>query len=203
MFTIFNEKNEFLRTLHCEEVDLFLNLKQGEKYLLGDYSNHYLVNNQPVQKPPRPSEHHNWDVTAKAWIADLEGAKAAMWLKIQAERDRLKECAFPVVFDGQTYYFHGDAPSRTQQQGLMTAANMLLATGKPLSTPIVPTPWATKGGVNVTMTGELAIAVFQAQMRRESEFFAVARAHKAAMEASAEPWNYNYSAGWPKIYGEE
>ena len=72
MFTIFNEKNEFLRTLNCDESDLFLNLQTGEKYLPGDYSNHYLVNNQPVQKPPCPSEYHNWDVTAKVWSADLE-----------------------------------------------------------------------------------------------------------------------------------
>ena len=74
MFTIFYEKNEFLRTLHCEEVDLFLNLKQGEKYLLGDYSNHYLVNAQPVQKPPCPSEYHEWDIIEKQWLLPEDAA---------------------------------------------------------------------------------------------------------------------------------
>ena len=29
-----------------------------------------------------------------------------------------------------------------------------------------------------------------------------AEMHKAKMSAFAEPWNYDYSAGWPKIYGE-
>ena len=203
IFSIFNSENHFIRRINCEEIDLTPNLQSGEKYLLGDYSNHYLVNNQPVQKPPRPSEYHNWDAVGKVWSADLEGAKAAMWDKIQIERTRRKECAFPVVFGGKTYYFHGDAESRGQQQGLMAGVNLLLATGKPLTTVLTTVPWVTKGGTNVTMTGELALTIFQTQMRREGEFFSVARAHKWAMEASAEPWNYNYSAGWPKIYEEE
>ena len=203
IFSIFDTYNECSRTLSCDEVDLFLNLQTGEKYVLGEYIDHFLVNNKPVQKPPRPSEHHNWDVAAKVWIADLEGAKSAMWDKIQIERTRRKECAFPVDFGGKTYYFHGDAESRGQQHGLMAGVNLLLATGKPLTTVLTTVPWVTKGGTNVTMTGALALTIFQTQMRREGEFFSVARAHKEAMEASAEPWNYNYLAGWPKIYGEE
>ena len=203
IFSIFNFKNHFIRRINCEEIDLALNLQAGERYLLGDWSNHYLVDNQPVEKPPRPSEYHNWDAVGKVWSADLDGAKSAMWDKIQIERTRRKECAFPVDFGGKTYYFHGDAESRGQQHGLMAGVNHLLATGKPLTTVLTTVPWVTKGGTNVTMTGELALTIFQTQMRREGEFFSVARAHKEAMEASAEPWNYNYSAGWPKIYGEE
>lgn len=203
IFTIFDKYSEYSRTLHCEEVDLPVNLQSGEKYIVGEYQDHYLVNNQPVQKPPRPSDYHHWDVEAKAWVADLESAKSDMWDKIQIERTRRKECAFPVDFGGKTYYFHGDAESRGQQSGLMAGVNLLLATGKPLTTVLTTVPWVTKGGTNVTMTGELALTIFQTQMRREGEFFSVARAHKEAMEASAEPWNYDYSAGWPKIYGEE
>ena len=203
IFSIFNEKGVFCRLLQCDEVDLHCNLLAGEKYLAGEYHDHYLVNNQPVPKPEQPSIFHNWDAVGKAWVADLDGAKSAMWDKIQIERTRRKECAFPVDFGGKTYYFHGDAESRGQQSGLMAGVNLLLATGKPLTTVLTTVPWVTKGGTNVTMTGELALTIFQTQMRREGEFFSVARAHKVAMEASAEPWNYNYSAGWPKIYGEE
>lgn len=202
IFTIFDADGYFSRVLECDEIDLSVNLQSGEKYLAGRYPNHYLVNNQPVEKPPRPSEYHNWDAVGKVWITDLEAAKAAMWDKIQIERTRRKECAFPVDFGGKTYYFHGDAESRGQQHGLMAEVNHLLATGKPLTTVLTTVPWVTKGGTNVTMTGELALTIFQTQMRREGEFFSVARAHKEAMEESAEPWNYNYSAGWPKIYGE-
>ena len=156
-FTIFDVNGDPNRTLNCDESDLFLNLQTGEKYLLGDYSNHYLVNNQPVQKPPRPSEYHNWDAVGKVWSADLDGAKSAMWDKIQIERTRRKECAFPVDFGGKTYYFHGDAESRGQQHGLMAGVNLLLATGAPLTTVLTTVPWVTKGGTNVTMTGELAL----------------------------------------------
>ena len=201
VFTIF-ENDEVVQTLTCDDTDLHLNIKAGQKYMQGDWINHYLIDNQPVPRPPRPSDYHNWDAVGKVWVANLAGAKSDMWDKIQIERTRRKECAFPVDFRGKTYYFHGDAESRGQQSGLMAGVNLLLATGKPLTTVLTTVPWVTKGGTNVTMTGELALTIFQTQMRREGEFFSVARAHNVAMEASAEPWNYNYSAGWPKIYEE-
>ena len=194
---------EYAHTIMCSESDLALNVLDGQVAIEGEHPNSYLQDGVVKQKPPRPSEYHNWDAVGKVWSADLEGAKAAMWDKIQEERTRRKECAFPVDFGGKTYYFHGDAESRGQQHGLMAEVNHLLATGKPLTTVLTTVPWVTKGGTNVTMTGELALTIFQTQMRREGEFFSAARAHKTAMEASTEPWNYNYSAGWPKIYGEE
>ena len=203
MYTIYDKNGEASHTLTCLESDLALNVRDGQIAIEGEYPNSYLQDGVVKQKPAQPSHYHEWDVVGKAWVADLESAKSAMWDKIQIERTRRKECAFPVDFGGKTYYFHGDAESRGQQSGLMAGVNLLLATGKPLTTVLTTVPWVTKGGTNVTMTGELALTIFQTQMRREGEFFSVARAHKEAMEASAEPWNYNYSAGWPKIYGEE
>ena len=83
-FTIFDVNGDPNRTLNCDESDLFLNLQTGEKYLLGDYSNHYLVNNQPVQKPPRPSDYHEWDVIKEQWLLP-EDAASRMLSDAQAE----------------------------------------------------------------------------------------------------------------------
>lgn len=201
MFTIFNEKNEFLRTLNCDESDLFLNLQAGEKYIVGEYQDHYLVNNQPVQKPPRPSEYHNWDVEAKAWVADLEGAKAAMWDKIQIERTRRIEGGYPVVFGGKTWWMHSDAMSLLQQSNLVSAAQLTAMQGGDMTAEIAK--WKTMTGEFVSMTGNFALAMFAAGMAQQGAIFQQAEIHKAKMSALDEPWNYDYSAGWPKIYGEE
>ena len=201
IFSIFNSKNHFIRRINCEEVDLFLNLEQGEKYLLGDYSNHYLANNQPVQKPPRPSEYHNWDAVGKVWSADLDGAKSVMWDRIQTERTRRIEGGYPCIFGGKTYWFHSDAMSLLQQSNLVSAAQLTLMQGRDMAAVMVQ--WKTRSGEFVGMSGNLALAMFAAGMEQQKAIFTAAEMHKAKMRASAEPWNYDYSAGWPKIYGEE
>lgn len=201
IFSIFNSKNHFIRRINCEEIDLTLNLQAGERYLLGDWSNHYLVDNQPVEKPPRPSDYHNWDVEAKAWVADLESAKAAMWDKIQIERTRRIEGGYPCIFGGKTYWFHSDAMSLLQQSNLVSAAQLTLMQGKDMAAVMVQ--WKTCSGEFVGMSGNLALAMFAAGMEQQKAIFTAAEMHKAKMRACAEPWNYNYSAGWPKIYGEE
>lgn len=201
IFSIFNSENHFIRRINCEEIDLTLNLQAGEKYLLGDYSNHYLVNNQPVPCPPRPSEYHSWDAVGEAWVADLESAKSAMWDKIQIERTRRNEGGYPCIFGGKTYWFHSDAMSLLQQSNLVSAAQLTLMQGKDMAAVMVQ--WKTRSGEFVGMSGNLALAMFAAGMEQQKAIFTAAEMHNAKMRACAEPWNYDYSAGWPKIYGEE
>lgn len=200
-FSIFDAIDEYARTLTCDEIDLAINLQTGEKYILGEYPNHYLVNNQPVQKPPRPSEYHNWDAVGKVWSADLDGAKSAMWDKIQIERTRRIEGGYPCIFGGKTYWFHSDAMSLLQQSNLVSAAQLTLMQGKDMAAVMVQ--WKTRSGEFVGMSGNLALAMFAAGMEQQEAIFTAAEMHKAKMRACAEPWNYDYSAGWPKIYGEE
>ena len=201
IFSIFCADGEFSRCLECLEEDLHLNLQFNEKYVVGEYRDHYLVNNQPVQKPPRPSEYHHWDVEAKAWVADLESAKSAMWDKIQIERTRRIEGGYPCIFGGKTYWFHSDAMSLLQQSNLVSAAQLTLMQGKDMAAVMVQ--WKTRSGEFVGMSGNLALAMFAAGMEQQKAIFTAAETHKLQMRACAEPWNYDYSAGWPKIYGEE
>ena len=201
IFTIFDKYSEYSRILQCDEIDLPVNLQSGEKYLLGDWSNHYLVDNQPVEKPPRPSEYHHWNVDAKEWFADLDGAKSAMWDKIQEERTRRIEGGYPCIFGGKTYWFHSDAMSLLQQSNLVSSAQLTLMQGNDMAAVMVQ--WKTRSGEFVGMSGNLALAMFAAGMEQQKAIFTAAEMHKAKMRACAEPWNYDYSAGWPKIYGGE
>ena len=192
---------EYAHTIMCSESDLALNVLDGQVAIEGEHPNSYLQDGVVKQKPPRPSDYHNWDAVGKVWSADLEGAKAAMWDKIQIERTRRIEGGYPCIFGGKTYWFHSDAMSLLQQSNLVSAAQLTLMQGKDMAAVMVQ--WKTRSGEFVGMSGNLALAMFAAGMEQQKAIFTAAETHKAKMSALAEPWNYDYSAGWPKIYGEE
>ena len=118
----------------------------------------------------------------------LAEAKAAMWTRIKAERDRRK---LEGGYQAAGKWFHTDTFSRTQQMGLVMAG-----AGIPANT-----PWKTMDGSFVTMTQTLAGQIFTAAMLQDKATFTAAETHKAAMEASADPLAYDFSGGWPATFG--
>ena len=119
-------------------------------------------------------------------IAEIHTAK---WQKIKAERARRQAGGVKV---GSDKWFHSDTDSRIQQIGLVMMG---------MNIP-VGLEWKTMDGTKVPMTPELAKQIFDAVVTHDRELFVVAEEHRAAMEASADPANYDYSANWPPIYGE-
>lgn len=119
----------------------------------------------------------------------VEKSRADKWDAIKAERDRRTETGGYKV---GTHWFHSDQKSRSQQLGLV-----LLGANIPANT-----PWKTMDGSFIVMTQELAGQILAAAAVSDIGIFTAAEAHKAAMEASADPSAYDFSTGWPKIYGE-
>jgi len=120
---------------------------------------------------------------------NIEQAKAQMWQKIKTERDfRTDQGGYQV--NGK--WFHSDQKSRSQQLGLV-----LMGAKIPLNL-----QWKTMDGSFVTMTATLAQQIFAAAAAIDQAAFANAEAHKIAMEASKNPLQYDYSSGWPAIYGK-
>lgn len=114
--------------------------------------------------------------------------KAQVWEAIKADRDRRKAGGVKVG----AKWFHSDDGSRIQQIGLvMMGANLPAGL-----------QWKTMDGSFITVTQALASQIFQAVAASDQAIFAAAEMHRAAMEASTDPASYDYSAGWPKIYGE-
>lgn len=112
----------------------------------------------------------------------------AIWLKIKAERDRRKVAGVKVG----TKWFHNDEFSRSQHLGMaMMGAN--LPTG---------IQWKTMDGSFVEMTTTLVQQIFMAVAAKDIAVFAAAETHRVAMEASADPSGYDFSGGWPAVYGE-
>ncbi len=114
---------------------------------------------------------------------------ADIWEKIKAERDRRTEQGGYKV---GTKWFHSDQKSRSQQLGLV-----LLGASIPANL-----QWKTMDGSFVTMTQQLAGQVLAAAAASDQAIFAAAEAHRQAMEASADPAAYDFSTGWPKVFGE-
>ena len=123
-------------------------------------------------------------------LQDAPHATAAqIWEAIKAERERRKQGGVNV----QGHWFHTDADSRIQHIGLvMMGAN-------------VPEDlrWKTMSGEFVAMTPALAMQIFQAVAEHDMTVFSIAEMHRARMEASPEPWAYDYSTDWPAIYTHE
>lgn len=122
-------------------------------------------------------------------LADLPKATAAqVWGRIKAERDHRKAGGVKV---GEKW-FHSDDASRIQQLALV-----MMGAGLPAGL-----QWKTMDGTFTTMTPALAQQVFTGQAASDQTIFAVTEGHRVAMEASADPATYDYSTGWPKIFGE-
>lgn len=117
---------------------------------------------------------------------------SVIWDAIKAERDRRKAGGVQVKVGGVNKWFHSDDASRIQQMGLvMMGANIPAGL-----------QWKTMDGTFVAMNQTVAGNVFAAAAASDQAIFAVAEGHRVAMEASADPAAYDYSTGWPKVYGE-
>lgn len=67
-------------------------------------------------------------------------------------------------------------------------------------TTILRAGWRTMNGPLVDMTVLLIKQILDAGFTQIAEIDNVSQTHKAAMEASATPETYNFSAGWPVVY---
>lgn len=118
----------------------------------------------------------------------IDQINGRQWDGIKAERDRRKAGGVKVG----AKWFHSDDGSRIQQMGLV-----MMGAGIPANL-----QWKTMDGSFITMTQALATSVFAATTASDQAIFAAAETHRAAMEASADPAVYDYSTGWPAIFGE-
>jgi hypothetical protein len=112
-----------------------------------------------------------------------------VWEWIKDERDRRTENGGYTV-GGK--WFHSDQKSRSQQLGLV-----LLGTNIPAGL-----MWKTMDGSFITMTPQLAGQVLAAAAASDQAIFTVAETHMATMEESTDPAAYDFSTGWPKVFGE-
>lgn len=124
--------------------------------------------------------------------ANHAAALVAAWNRIKAERDRRKSLGVKVG----DHWYHSDADSRIQQISLFV-----------MGAAVPPVQWKTlttsPPPVFVTMTQAIAAGIFQNTAASDAAIFAAAEAHRVAMEASANPQDYDCSGGWPASVEDE
>ena len=116
----------------------------------------------------------------------LAQQKLDMWQVIKEYRDNHQLRGFAVG----GYWFHSDNPSRIKYLGLL-----LMGAGIPANL-----QWKTMSGSFVTMTQSLAAQIFAATAAFDSAAFINAEVHKARLQASNDPLNYDYTTGWTATY---
>ncbi|HJW26437.1 MAG TPA: DUF4376 domain-containing protein [Rhodocyclaceae bacterium] len=136
-------------------------------------------------------EHPTESELLAAFPTRADSKRVEGWQKIKDERDRRTENGgYKVTVGGIDKWFHSDQKSRSQQLGLV-----LLGANIPNNL-----QWKTMDGSFVAMTQELALQVLSAGAASDQTIFTAAETHKQAMESSADPSAYDFSAGWPVTF---
>lgn len=130
---------------------------------------------------PRPSDE---EIAAKL----KEQVIAQQWENIKAERDSRQAKGVKV---GE-HWFHTDTDSQLKYFGLL-----MLGANVPANL-----MWKSMSGEFVPMTLQKAQMIFQTVAGMQQNIFAIAEQHRIAMEASTDPTGYDYTVGWPQVFGE-
>lgn len=168
--------------MHDALMFLFPGAKWGDWLLQDDGDGPYIKEWRRAEPLPTAGEIETALVAA---------VKVVRWQEIKSERDRRKAGGVKVDVENGDKWFHSDDSSRIQQLGLVM-----------FGVAVPPVQWKTMDGSFVSMTQELANQIFQAVASADQAIFAKAEDHRIAMEASADPASYDFSTGWPLIYGE-
>lgn len=147
-----------------------------------------------VPDPVRPDDRlyfvtENEDGTFASTPRPVDQVMVPVWESIKGRRDQAKAGGVKVG----DKWFHTDDASRIQQIGLVMTGDNIPANLQ----------WKTMDGSFVIMTKALANQVFQAVSALDMQAFAAAEAHRAAMAAVENPFEYDFSTGWPASYTPE
>lgn len=134
----------------------------------------------------------------------LAAGRAQAWERIKARRSARKFAGVYVAGVGK--WFHTDAEeSRVQQLGMKDLARDTLANGGTMETVLQKLgqsiAWKTMDGTFVPMTAQLAFDVVAAVGDLDALCHGLAEMHRVGMEAAADPLAYDFSGGWPVVYG--
>lgn len=149
---------------------------------------------EEVADPVRPDDRLFWvieneDGTYSTTPKDKALVTPPVWEQIKGKRDAVKVGGVKVG----DKWFHTDDASRIQHMALNMMGDNIPANLQ----------WKTMDGSFVIMTKALANQVFQAVSVLDMQAFAAAEAHRAAMAAVENPFEYDFSTGWPASYTPE
>ncbi len=197
--TVYYYQNGFLHTDGTPpEGAVALTAAEHEALVVGQCAGQIVMpgkDGKPVLADPAPCPSSTWD--GEQWHIDPECAarlkaeqQDEVWERIKAKRyDNLRHGVF-VKSVGK--WFQTDDASRTQYLALAVM-------------PRLPEklPWKTMDNSFVNMTKALLAELMEQMLIDEQADFANAERHKAAMEKSDKPLEYDYGDGWTANFDEQ
>ena len=197
--TVYYYQNGFLHTDGTPpEGAVALTAAEHEALVVGQCTGQIVMpgkDGKPVLADPAPCPSSTWD--GEQWHIDPECAarlkaeqQDEVWERIKAKRyDNLRHGVF-VKSVGK--WFQTDDASRTQYLALAVM-------------PRLPEklPWKTMDNSFVNMTKALLAELMEQMLIDEQADFANAERHKAAMEKSDKPLEYDYGDGWTANFDEQ
>lgn len=149
--------------------------------------------------PFTPEEELAWNQN----LPTLTDIKSATWERIKAERDRRKTTG---GFQCAGKWFHSDDRSLSHHFGNKDTARDQLEAGGVMADPLMVNgsqlPWKTMDGTWLPLTCQLAFDIVLAGKNSEAAIHQAAEIHRVTMESSADPASYDFSTGWPAVFGE-
>lgn len=130
-----------------------------------------------VPMPAKPSEHHDFDWSAKQWVSNLAKAKRLRWDEVKAEADAALEGGFE--YNGMT--FASDLRSQVLMQGATTLAQTRASQGQPFSE-----TWTLADDSTVTLGANEMVAAAQAMGSHVSKVYEARRIARQQINAAAD-----------------
>ena len=93
------ETGQYTRSSWCDATSSDLDEPNTYRGLVSDINSQYhdITNGVPVDMPPKPSAHHEFNYSSKQWAPNLAHSKVRLKHRIEAERDR--RVFAPIAYD--------------------------------------------------------------------------------------------------------
>lgn len=158
----------------------------------------------PSGTHPRDCEYIDGVVRIKASVAlALAKAKLDRWEEIKTFRDTRLDTG---GYQASGHWYNSDVRAKGEQSVLAGRADRIQAADGDMSAQYIiggeHVLWKTMDNGYVPMTANLALAIRDAAEAMTVKTYKAAATHQYFLNLSTDPANYDFSAGWPAIFGE-
>lgn len=193
------------RILRCPRNQVSLNVFEGQAFVevedqtvIDDPANAYVLNGNLVRISNGPP-YHEWDWPTKSWLPNIDSAKAAKKVEIEAEHSRrINE---PLIYDGKV--LDADQTARDNLKAKLEEVRERIRLNMPMAPELLvwrdngnqTHSWPTIEGYHDWLAG-YAVAMSD----RGTRCYACAWYHKDALgqlSVMEDIMNYDLTQGWP------
>lgn len=155
---------------------------------------------RPIAVEPSPSQYHQWNDESQTWEINTQNQSALLAEQRKIMRDKINalrdiKIAGGVYIPSINKWIDTDA---TAERNILS----LKATFDLLGEQVKEIPWTFADNSVAMINKDKLLVIWSVLMQAKTGNHANALKHKAAIEQSENPLEYDYSAGWTQTYAE-